>query len=64
MKTILSDAKSCEKHDETKYTTDGGVMDDFVHGCRQNHGKGVKIKVSTVFWTIVKKATFLARFIY
>ena len=25
MKTILSDAKSCEENDETKYTNNGGV---------------------------------------
>jgi len=41
MKTILSDTKARKEHDETKYSTDGGVMDDFVHGCKQNHGKGV-----------------------
>ena len=38
-------------------------MDDFVHGCRRNHGKGVKIETNKAFWTIMKKATFLAHFV-
>ena len=35
-------------------------MDDLVLGCRQNHGKGMKIKMHKTFWTIMKKETFLA----
>ena len=61
MKTILSDAESCEEHDKTKYsphrTSDGGVMDLFVLRCSRDHGKGIKNKA---FWTIVKKVIFFA----
>ena len=67
VKPVLSYAKSCEEHNETKYsphrTNDGGVMDLFVSGCWQNHGKRMKIEMDKAFWTIVKKATFLACFI-
>ena len=38
-------------------------MDPFVPGCRRNHEKGMKIEMNKAFWTIVRKETFLARFI-
>ena len=44
-------------------TNDGGVIDDLVPRCRRSHGKGVKIEANKAFWTIVKKATFLAHFV-
>ena len=37
-------------------------MDPFVPGCRQNHEK-MKIEMNKSFWTTVKKAIFLARFV-
>ena len=39
---------------------DGQVTGLFVSVCSRNHGKGMKIEA---FWTIVKKAIFLARFV-
>ena len=47
----------------THRTNNGRVMDIFVPGCRQNHGKGMKIEMNKAFWMIVKKATFLAHFV-
>ena len=54
MKTIISGAKSCEEHDETKYspigqTNNSGVTDPFVLGCRRNYGKGMKIEMNNAF---------------
>ena len=47
----------------THRTNDGGVMDPFVPGCGRNHRKGMKIEINKAFWTIMKKATFLAHFV-
>ena len=41
---------------------DSQVMGLIVPACSRNHGKGMKIEKNKAFWTIVKKATFLARF--
>ena len=42
---------------------DGQVTGLFVPACSQNHGKEVKIEKNKAFWTIMKKANLLARFI-
>ena len=62
MKIILSDAESREEHDETKYSPIGQTMAEFtVFLCLGGKSqKRIKIEMNQAFWTIVKKATFLA----
>ena len=66
MKTILSDAESREEHDATKYSPIGQMiskLQSFLCLDVEKSLKKMKIKMNKEFWTIVKKATFLARFI-
>ena len=60
MKIILSDAKSRGEHNETKYSPIGQTTNPFLSGCS---GKGMKNEMHKAFWTVVKKTTFLARFV-
>ena len=64
MKTILSDAKSHEEHDEMKYSPIRQTTAELCMILYMDVGKIMekewKLKA---FWTIVKKATFLAHFV-
>ena len=66
MKIILPDAKSREEHDETKYSPIGQTMTELRSFLCLDVGKiteRMKIEMNQAFWTIVKKATFLAHFV-
>ena len=74
MKIILPDAELCEEHDETKYSSMGQTMTELRSFLCLDVGKimeknekksreRMKIEMNQAFWTIVKKATFLARFV-
>ena len=66
MKIILSDAESREEHDETKCSPIGQTVAELWSFLCLDAGKsrkGMKIEMNQAFWTIVKKVTFLARFV-
>ena len=63
MKIILPDAESCEEHDETKYSPIGQTMAELQFFLHLDVGKITEKNENWAFWTIVKKATFLAHFI-
>ena len=66
MKIILSDAESREEHDKTKYSPIGQTMAELRSFLCLDVGKITEkneIEMNQAFWTIMKKATFLARFV-
>ena len=63
MKIILSDAESSEEHGEIKYSPIGQTMAELRSFFCLDVQKRMKIEMNRAFWTIVKKATFLARFV-
>ena len=66
MKIILSDAESREEHDKTKYSPIGQTMAElrsFLCLMKEKSRKRMIIEMNQAFWTIVKKATFLAHFV-
>jgi len=66
MKIILSDAESREEHDEAKYSPIGQTMAGLRSFLCLDVGKITKrkkIEMNQAFWTIVKKAAFLAHFV-
>ena len=66
MKITLPDAESREEHDETKCSPIGQRMVELQSFLCLDVGKiteKMKIEMNQAFWAIVKKATFLARFV-
>ena len=62
MKTILSDAESCEEHNASHVyphrMNNGQVTGLFVPACSRNHGKGMKIEKNKAFWTDHEEVNF------